>query len=202
MRSAFPDCRLTSVALLLFFTLGLAAALPADRARAQALPDAAAKARRLDELFSRLKATQDEGEGDALVAEIWGEWGRSGTPDLDERMQQASTAMSQGILLLALPTFTYLVQTAPDWAEAWNKRATALYLAGQPELSLADIDRVLALEPRHFGALAGMGLVYMERGQYREALTAYRRALAINPFLKERFELIPELERKVGEKPI
>jgi tetratricopeptide (TPR) repeat protein len=201
MRSVFPDCRLTSVALLLLFTIGLAAALPGGPARAQALPDAAAKARRLDDLFSRLKATQDEAEGDAVVAEIWGEWARSGTPELDEKMQQGATAMSQGILLLAVPVFTYLVQSAPDWAEAWNKRATAYYLAGEPDLSLADIDRVLALEPRHFGALAGMGLVYMESGRYREALAAYRRALAINPFLKER-ELIPELERKVGEKPI
>jgi tetratricopeptide (TPR) repeat protein len=90
----------------------------------------------------------------------------------------------------------------PDWAEAWNKRATARYLAGEHERSLADIDRVLALEPRHFGALAGMALIHIARGQYREALAAYRRALAVNPFLKERFELIPALERMVGEKPI
>jgi len=201
MRSAPPACRLALVALFVLVA-GLAAALPADPGRAQAQPDAAAKARRLDELFSRLKSIQDEGEGDALVAEIWGEWGRSGTPELDDKMQQASTAMSQGILLLALPAFTYLVQAAPNWAEAWNKRATALYLAGQLELSLADIDRVLALEPRHFGALAGMGLIYADKGQYREALAAYRRALAVNPFLKERLQLIPALERMVGEKPI
>jgi tetratricopeptide (TPR) repeat protein len=201
MRSALPASRLAWVALFVIVA-GLAAGLPADPGRAQAQPDAAAKARRLDELFSRLKSTRDEGEGDALVAQIWGEWGRYGTPDLDDRMQQASTAMSQGILLLALPAFTSLVQTAPDWAEAWNKRATALYLAGQHDLSLADIDRVLALEPRHFGALAGMGLIYADKGQYREALAAYRRALAINPFLKERHELIPALERRVGENPI
>jgi tetratricopeptide (TPR) repeat protein len=95
-----------------------------------------------------------------------------------------------------------MVARAPEWAEAWNKRATALYLAGEHDRSLANIDRVLALEPRHFGALAGMGLIRIARGQYRDALAAYRRALAVNPFLKERFELIPTLERMVGEKPI
>jgi tetratricopeptide (TPR) repeat protein len=201
MRSALPACRLAWVAILIL-AVGLAAAPPTNPGRAQAQSDAAAKARRLDELFSRLKTTQDEGEADTLVAEIWGQWGRYGSPELDDTMQQASTAMSQGILLLALPAFTRIVQSAPDWAEAWNKRATALYLAGQPDLSLADIDRVLALEPRHFGALAGMGLIYFDRGQYREALAAYRRALAVNPFLKERLQMVPELERLVGEKPI
>ena len=81
-------------------------------------------------------------------------------------------------------------------------RATAFYLAGEHDRSLAEIDRVLVLEPRHFGALVGMGLIRIARGQYREALAAYRRALSVNPFLKERFELIPTLEPMVGEKPI
>jgi tetratricopeptide (TPR) repeat protein len=204
MQSAFAPYRPARLVLLLLLTVGFAAALqPAEPERAQAQqPDAAAKARRLDELFDRLKATQDEGEADTLVAQIWAEWLHSGTKELDERMEQAATLMDQGVLLLALPTFTYLIQSAPDWAEAWNKRATAYYLAGEHDLSLADIDRVLALEPRHFGALAGMGLIYMARGQYRDALAAYRRALAVNPFLKERFKLIPELERLVGEQPI
>jgi tetratricopeptide (TPR) repeat protein len=201
MRSASPAWRPAWVVLLLLVA-GLAAGLPADPGCAQAQPDAAAKARRLDGLLGRLKATQDEGEGDALVAEIWGEWVRSGTPDLDERMEQAGGLVGQGLHALALPMLTDLVERAPDWAEAWNKRATAFYLAGQHDLSLADIERVLALEPRHFGALAGKGLIYIARGQYREALAAYRRALAVNPFLKERRDVIPALERMVGEKPI
>ena len=77
-----------------------------------------------------------------------------------------------------------------------------LYIMGEHDRSLADIDRVLALEPRHFGALAGIGLIRMDKGEYREALAAFRKALAVNPFLKERLGLIPALEKKVGEKPI
>jgi tetratricopeptide (TPR) repeat protein len=197
MRSASPACKLVWVAVLI-----LVATLSADPGRAQPPPDGAARAQRLDQLFGRLKSIQDEGEGEAVVAEIWSQWLRSGIAELDEPMERAAALIGQGLHALALPILDDLVQRAPDWAEAWNRRATALYLAGEHDRSLADIDRVLALEPRHFGALAGMGLIRIARGQYREALGAYRRALAVNPFLKERLELIPALERELGEKPI
>jgi tetratricopeptide (TPR) repeat protein len=201
MRSVSPACKLAWFGLLVLVT-GLAATLPADHGRAQSQPDAAARAQRLDELFGRLKSTKDESDGDAAVAEIWTLWQRSGTPELDLLMERVAALIGQGLVPPALPLLDDMVARAPEWAEAWNKRATALYLAGEHDRSLADIDRVLALEPRHFGALAGMGLIRMARGQYREALAAFRRALAVNPFLKERFELIPALERMVGEKPI
>lgn len=200
MRSGSPALRLNRVALLLVVA-GLAI-LPADLGHAQPQPDAAAKARRLDELFGRLKATKDEAEGETVVAEIWTVWQRSGTPELDEPMARAAALIGQGLYPLAQSILDDLVERAPDWAEAWNQRATALFLAGEHDRSLADIDRVLTLEPRHFGALAGMGLIRITRGQHREALAAYRRALAVNPFLKERLELIPALEKKVGDKPI
>jgi tetratricopeptide (TPR) repeat protein len=169
---------------------------------AQARPDAAARAERLDELFARLKLTKDEQEGDAIVSEIWKLWQQSGDAELDEKMQQAILLMSQGIGTLAMPILDDIVARLPDWAEGWNKRATMLYLMGEHDRSLADIERVLALEPRHFGALAGTGLIRIEKGEYREALAAFRRALAINPFLKERFGIIPALEKEIGEKPL
>ena len=110
--------------------------------------------------------------------------------------------MGQGLPALAMPALDDIVARAPDWAEAWNKRATVLYLIGEHDRSLADIERTLALEPRHFGALAGIGLIRIAKGEHRAALAAFRRALAVNPFLKERFALIPALEREVGEKPL
>ena len=110
--------------------------------------------------------------------------------------------MNSGLPDQALPVLDDVVARAPQWAEGWNKRATLLYVLGDHDRSLADIDRTLALEPRHFGALAGLGLIRAARGENREALAALRRALAINPFLKERFGLIPALEREVGEKPL
>jgi tetratricopeptide (TPR) repeat protein len=201
MRSISPARKLAWFGVL-FLVAGLAATLPADHGRAQPQPDAAARAHRLDELFGRLKSTNDESVGDAAVAEIWTLWQRSGTSELDVLMERAAALIGKGLVPQALPLLDDMVARAPEWAEAWNKRATALYLAGEHDRSLADIDRVLALEPRHFGALAGMGLIRMARGEYREALAAFRRALAVNPFLKERFELIPALERMIGEKPI
>src|SRR5262245_9552283 len=127
MRSASPASRLAWVVLPILLA-SLAAALPAGPGLAQvqpdvqpdAQPDTAAKARRLDELFARLKSTQHEDEGDALVAGIWGEWVRSGTPDLDEKMEQAAALMGQGLHPLALSALTELVERAPGWAEAWN----------------------------------------------------------------------------------
>jgi tetratricopeptide (TPR) repeat protein len=186
----------------LIVAAGLFAAHPAGPGLAQSELSAAARAQRLDELFGRLKATRDEREGEAAVAEIWKLWLQSGRPDLDEPMEQAARLLGAGLPVLALPLLDDLVGRAPDWAEGWNKRATALYLVGEHDRSLADIERVLALEPRHFGALAGLGLIRMARGEHRAALAAYRRALAVNPFLKERHELIPSLEQKVGDKPI
>jgi tetratricopeptide (TPR) repeat protein len=192
---------LVRIAALLFALVLLGAQLGGS-GLAQTDPGAAARAQRLDELFATLKSTGDEQEGEAAVAEIWRVWLQSGRPELDEPMEQASRLMGAGLASLALPVLDDLVKRAPGWAEAWNKRATALYLAGEHDGSLADIERVLALEPRHFGALAGLGLIHIARGQHREALAAYRRALAVNPFLKERHELVPALERKVGDKRI
>ena len=163
--------------------------------------EASARARHLDTLFGRLKTTKDEVQGDAVVAEIWQVWMQSGDAALDEAMQRAVLAMGH-VPGLALPILDDIVARAPQWAEGWNKRATALFLLGEYDRSLADIDRVLALEPRHFGALAGQGFIRMNQGESRQALAALRRALAVNPFLKERHGLIPALEKETGEEPI
>ena len=175
----------------------------ADQPRpAQSSPDAAARAQKLDELFASLKAAKAEDEADTIVSEIWKLWQQSGDAGLDEQLHQAILLMGQGIGNLAMPILDDIVAQRPDWAEAWNKRATLLYMMGEHERSLADIEHVLALEPRHFGALAGIGLIRMDRGEYREALAAFRKALGVNPFLRERYGIIPALEKKVGEKAL
>lgn len=173
----------------------------AQTATPPAVPEAWARDQRLDALFARLKTTKDEAEGDAVVAEIWQVWMQSDDAALDEAMQRAVLAMGH-VPGLALPILDDIVARAPLWAEAWNKRATVLFLLGEYDRSLADIDRVLALEPRHFGALAGIGFIRMSQGESRQALKALRRALAVNPFLKERHGLIPALEKETGEEPI
>ena len=187
----------------------LIAGLAMTQAMAQASPpplppgdDAPARAQRLDELFARLKTTKAEEDGDEIVSQIWKAWQQSGSAELDGAMQRSILLMGQGLAPLALPILDGIVAQKPDWAEGWNKRATVLYLMGEYDRSLADIDRVLALEPRHFGALAGIGLIRIEKGETREALAVFRRALAVNPFLRERYGIIPALEKELGEKPI
>jgi tetratricopeptide (TPR) repeat protein len=177
-------------------------ALAGAHATAQQQREGAARAQRLDQLFASLKSAASDTEGEALVAEIWKIWQHSDDAELDAAMQEATALIAHGLGALAMRILDDIVARAPNWPEAWNKRATVLYILGEHDRSLADIDRVLALEPRHFGALAGMGLIRMARGEHREALAAYRRALAINPFLKERLGLIPELEKRVGEKAL
>ena len=163
--------------------------------------DAARRTQLIDNLFARLKTVKSQEDGDEIVAQIWKLWQQSGSQELDAAMQHAVLVMGQ-VPALAMPILDDIVARAPNWAEGWNKRATVLYLMGEYDRSLTDIDRVLALEPRHFGALAGMGLIRIEKGETREALAAFRRALAVNPFLRERFGIIPALEKELGEKPI
>ena len=172
------------------------------QAHAQSDSNAAVRAQRLDGLFALLKSAKDPDEGEAIVADIWKIWQQSGSADLDGRMERATKLMAHGLLQPALGALDEIVASAPQWAEAWNKRATVLFLLGEHDRSLADIERVLVLEPRHFGALAGIGLIRAEKGDLREALAAFRRALAVNPFLKERLGMIPALEKQLGEQPL
>ena len=95
--------------------------------------------------------------------------------------------------------FSKVIQTAPDWAEAWNKRATVLYLMGR---YLNDIDRVLKLEKRHFGALSGQGLVLLKLENYAEALESYKRAQKIYPLINAARVMIPRLEKLIANEYI
>jgi tetratricopeptide (TPR) repeat protein len=180
---------------------------PASAQQSPAVPGAVPgdvaneRARVLDALFMSLKASGDDAEAEVIVAEIWEVWMRSGRPEVDRILNEGVGYLALRQLGPAHDRFTEAIEAAPDFAEAWNKRATVLYLMNEHDRSLADIEKVIALEPRHFGALAGRATIHAHAGRWKEALTAFRLALAVNPFLKERETVLPDLERRVeGER--
>ncbi len=176
-------------------------------ARAQTPPvgqdaDASERTRALDALFASLKAAKEDAEAEPMIERIWELWSRSGEPKADRLLEQGVGYLALRQLGPAHDCFSEAIAAAPDFAEAWNKRATVLYLLNEHEQSLSDIEKVLSLEPRHFGALAGRGMIHAHAGRWKEAVDSYYKALRYNPFLKERASIIPELERRAGEKPL
>jgi tetratricopeptide (TPR) repeat protein len=138
---------------------------------------------RLDDLFARLAASTDAAETQGLIAAIDRLHLESGSDTGDFLMARAIAALGSQNLQVSRDLLDKLIVLQPDWAEAWNKRATVRYLMDDEQGSMADIARVLVLEPRHFGALSGMGMI-LERGGFSDdALRAYRRALEIAPQL-------------------
>jgi tetratricopeptide (TPR) repeat protein len=138
---------------------------------------------RLDGLFTRLLEAPGPGEAQLVEGLIWRIWIQSDDGAVRILMRDGMAALQQGDYRRALSKFEQIVAIAPDFAEGWNKRATAHYLLGNYARSLADIARTLELEPRHFGALAGRGLVYLQLEDERRALKAFEAALAIHPNL-------------------
>ena len=138
---------------------------------------------RLDELFQKLHDAESVDESVPIQTAIWGLWTQSGSDTVDLLMERGVGAMQQREFDMALTMFNSIVEIKPDFAEGWNKRATLFYLMGRHEDSLKDIDRVVKLEPRHFGALSGAGLVNMALKRPEDALKAFRRALDANPHM-------------------
>jgi tetratricopeptide (TPR) repeat protein len=112
---------------------------------------------------------------------LWLLWSRSGDAEIDRVMARGVEHMQAGRHEEAIATFSSVITRKPDFAEAWNKRATTYYLAGDYRKSLADCDEVLKRNARHFGALSGAGMIHFELEQYEEALAWFRRALEVNP---------------------
>jgi tetratricopeptide (TPR) repeat protein len=134
---------------------------------------------RLGGLFTQLKAAGSLDEAQTIEARIWALWLRSKVAGVDTLMNEGMGRMETGDLDRALATFTEVTKRAPDFAEGWNKRATVLYMLGRPQESIADIGRVLALEPRHFGALSGLGLCEADLRHDKAAADAFPRALDV-----------------------
>jgi tetratricopeptide (TPR) repeat protein len=169
-----------AVAAAASLLLGLGAAQAEDSAK-------------LDGLFQRLKSAEAD-EAARIANEIWTEWTKSGSPAMDLLLSRGHEALSAGDVDQAIAHFTALVDHAPDFAEGWNARATAYYQAGQFGPSIADIARTLELNPRHFGALSGFGMILEETEQPERALEVYRAALALYPHLEGVTQAVERLE--------
>jgi len=148
---------------------------------------------RLDGLLDRLK-TAGAAEAGRIEAEIWIEWSKSGSPALDLLLQRGRDAMAMGDTALAIEHFTAIIDQDPSFAEGWNARATAFYQAGEFGPSIADIAQVLQLNPRHFGALSGLGTMLEEAGNEERALQVYKAALEIHPQMQGVIEAVNRLE--------
>ena len=154
------------------------------------------RVRGLDFLFGALKAAPDEASAKHVEARIWALWMQTPSDTAALLMLRAKAAMDAQQTEVALKLLDAVVKLRPDYIEAWNRRATLYYLRNDYAHSLQDIEQVLVREPRHFGALAGLGMIMQDLGDEKRALDAFRKALAINPHLKK----VPELVRTLTEK--
>jgi tetratricopeptide (TPR) repeat protein len=150
----------------------------------------------VDELFAQLKTAQSADDANEIVQQIWAYWLTPDDPELAKRMDMVKTATIAGDLTGAIQTLDGVVKDFPDYAEGWNQRATLYYETGQLDASLADIAKVLAIEPRHFGALSGRVAIYLQQGKRADALKDMVAALAIDPYVSGR-EMFPELSQNV-----
>ncbi len=187
-----------------------AAAAPPQASRAQALSelkgaDAGERRRgamnlgivgRMEDASALLAALRDEDESVREIAEesVWAVWSRSGDARVDELFRKGVARMSEQRFPEAIAAFTRVIELKPDFAEGWNKRATAYFLAGEYRESLKDCAQVIRRNPRHFGALSGYGQIYLRLEEPEKALQYFRRALAVNPNLEGVQGAIEELE--------
>ena len=156
----------------------------------------------LDELFGRLNKSGDEDEAKGIAGAFERVWLRSGSDTADLLMNRSMTAFQSKDYALAIEILDKLVVIDPDWAEAWNRRATAKYFADDYAGAMADIGETLKLEPRHFGALSGMGYILQRSGMERRALEVFRKTLDIYPKLDDVRKNVDKLKLDVEGRDI
>lgn len=150
----------------------------------------------LDRLFRELAKPEQPG-WQTIEDDIWIRWSASGSASADLLLKRGRDAMEIGDTHTAIEHFTALTDHAPEFAEGWNARATAYFAAGLYGPSIEDIQRALALNPRHFGALSGLGIIYEEIGLKDEALAAYHAVLEIHPHRTNVIEAVERLEAEL-----
>jgi tetratricopeptide (TPR) repeat protein len=154
------------------------------------------KAQNLDRLFEALKIAPDDESAKYIENRIWAIWLASGSDTANLLMGRVKTAMEAKDFELAIRLLNAIIDMRPDFIEAWNRRATLYYMRKDFTRAIGDIREVLAREPRHFGALAGLGIILQEFGDEKRALDAFRRALAIHPHL----ERVPDMVKRLSDK--
>jgi tetratricopeptide (TPR) repeat protein len=159
-------------------------------------------AHNLDFLFGALKVAPDAETAKAIEGRIWALWMVSRSDTANLLMTRVRTAVEQKDLDLAVTLLDAIIKIKPDYVEAWNRRATIFYMKKDYGHALADIGQVLKREPRHFGALSGLGLILQDIGDDKQALEVYRRALSIYPRIERIPDLVKELQPKVEGRDI
>lgn len=182
--------RKTLAAALAALLLALAPAAEADQTDPQ-----------LPGLFAKLKMARSASEAFATEQAIWKLWGETQDDDARFPFTRGIESMEERDFKEALRHFTEATRRQPKFAEAWNKKATVEYLLGDFAASVASIERTLALEPRHFGALSGLGLINMALDRTEAAVKAFEAALEVHPFLSGGRVRLKELKEKLSGKP-
>jgi tetratricopeptide (TPR) repeat protein len=198
------------IALVFAAAVGMACSLPAVAEPGswieppKKLPNVSRldRTQNLDFLFGALKVAPDETSAKAIEERIWALWVVSRSDTANLLMTRVKTALEQQDTDLAIKLLDSIVRIKPDYIEAWNRRATIYYMKKDYGHSLADIREVLKREPRHFGALAGLGLIMQDIGDDKQALEVYRRALAVHPKLQRIPDLVKTLQEKVEGRDI
>lgn len=176
----------------------VAASEPETSAEQSASVDQDVRAARLDALFAELQSAETPAQGKMIERRIVVEWLISGDNEIDTMMTAAVVAMDMHAFRAAIALLDKVVVGKPDYVEGWNKRATVYYYMGDYRKSLADIERTLTLEPRHFGALAGLGMIMQDVGNVPGAIAAFERAVAVNPSLENLKAAIGQLKARIG----
>jgi len=165
-------------------------------------PQRGDRVRNLDFLFEALKVAPDADSAKQVENRIWALWVASGSATANLLMSRVKEATDAKDFDLAIKILDSIVTIRPEYVEAWNRRATIYYLKKDYARSMADIRQVLAREPRHFGAISGLGMILQEFGDEKHALDVFRRALAVHPHLSKIPEMVKTLTEKVEGRDI
>jgi tetratricopeptide (TPR) repeat protein len=161
-------------------------------------PVAATKEARLNQLFIDLKRERNEKAAERIAGRIWGEWSQSGSASIDLMMQWSQKAIENQKFDVALDFLDQVVTLQPNYAEGWNRRATVHFMMKNFGKSMSDIDHTLQLEPRHFGALAGLAQIMALTGHKQSALEAWQKVLAIYPMMRSAQDQVATLSEELA----